>query len=1092
MESLLQTMVLAGLVLFALAGTPLALFALWRTRELGALRRRLAILEQRSDAARAAPPGRTTPAPATSPAARREPSTPDSIPAEMRRATPPATPGAPAPASERPGEAAGDSIPAEMRREAPLATPGAPATATERPGEAVGDSIRAEIRGETPAASKWDAEVEATPPAGGPTSSEGRGPGRGGGVTAGSAGVESERAQAPAAPAIEWERWVGVRGAAVLGGLAAALAVIFFFQHAVAEGWIRFTPTLRVLTGFAFGGGLLVGGELLRRRDVRMVPEALSGAGIVAFYASLWAAQQMYGLISPLVGFAGMAGVTVLCGILSVRRSSMLIATLGLLGGFATPLLIDTDLADPKRLFLYLFLLNLGLLAVARNRRWAGIAALGFLGSFAYQLLWLLASELHPAPGLAVVVFGAFGVLFVLAPVGSAFERSLLGRGITTAGLIFPLVSSGLLQASFGDHFLPVAGLLVSISAAAAWVGARQGRETLPLAAALGSAAVLAAWAASASRGELGAWEVVGSGVALAIPGAILMELERRRGTLGLDVASLAARAAGPALLAALVVGLTRDQDSTFWPWATGFALLSALTYRAWGAAGRGFGPVLAAVLAGIGWRLFAVHTLVAAEFGPRDAGLHAGWILSAVAALAAVAWRWKPGEGARAAWVAVAAFCIVQLGMALSPRRLWVDAWELRGVLGFVLALPIAWIARRQSSAVLVGLGALAATWALGRMPVRVAGDGLHPAALCAAFSALSVGVFLVLPLAPARRAPGWLPAWVAAATPLLWTWDLERMVTAAFGQGWLGTPRLAAAACAALLAWRAAGAGADWRHVRRAASTAAVVFGAFGAAFAIGHAPLLVAVALVGVGLAALWRHEALFGWKLGACAALALAALGTVVPLVVPGWVEHQPRAVFNALGYAHGVVLAALGVSAWLFAAVEEDRRLELEQRLPLRRPAFALTAAAAIAAGFASLNVLILDAFATTREIGYASPHAEGRDLALSIGWAVYALVLLGLGMARSAAAPRWASLALMVATLGKVFLVDLGELEGLHRVGSLLGLAAALLVVSLLYQRFVFRRPAGVRESGEAGARTAAPGSADAGQKSTGAHEENA
>jgi uncharacterized membrane protein len=44
-----------------------------------------------------------------------------------------------------------------------------------------------------------------------------------------------------------------------------------------------------------------------------------------------------------------------------------------------------------------------------------------------------------------------------------------------------------------------------------------------------------------------------------------------------------------------------------------------------------------------------------------------------------------------------------------------------------------------------------------------------------------------------------------------------------------------------------------------------------------------------------------------------------------------------------------------------------------------------------------------------------------------------------------------------LATIAKVFLYDLGELRGLHRVGSLVGLALALLSVSVLYQRLVFR-----------------------------------
>jgi uncharacterized membrane protein len=46
----------------------------------------------------------------------------------------------------------------------------------------------------------------------------------------------------------------------------------------------------------------------------------------------------------------------------------------------------------------------------------------------------------------------------------------------------------------------------------------------------------------------------------------------------------------------------------------------------------------------------------------------------------------------------------------------------------------------------------------------------------------------------------------------------------------------------------------------------------------------------------------------------------------------------------------------------------------------------------------------------------------------------------------------------MMVTIAKVFLYDLGELQDLYRVASLLGLAVSLILVSLAYQRFVLRR----------------------------------
>ena len=78
---------------------------------------------------------------------------------------------------------------------------------------------------------------------------------------------------------------------------------------------------------------------------------------------------------------------------------------------------------------------------------------------------------------------------------------------------------------------------------------------------------------------------------------------------------------------------------------------------------------------------------------------------------------------------------------------------------------------------------------------------------------------------------------------------------------------------------------------------------------------------------------------------------------------------------------------------------------------------------------------------------------------MSIAWALYAIVLLVLGVSKQRGGLRWASLVLLMLTIAKVFLFDLGHLEGLYRAASVFGLGVSLLLVSILYQRFVFRRP---------------------------------
>lgn len=78
--------------------------------------------------------------------------------------------------------------------------------------------------------------------------------------------------------------------------------------------------------------------------------------------------------------------------------------------------------------------------------------------------------------------------------------------------------------------------------------------------------------------------------------------------------------------------------------------------------------------------------------------------------------------------------------------------------------------------------------------------------------------------------------------------------------------------------------------------------------------------------------------------------------------------------------------------------------------------------------------------------------------AYSAAWLVPGVGLLVAGTAWKDKIIRFASLALMVLTVGKVFLYDARELEGLLRVASFLGLGLSLLGLSWFYTRYVFIR----------------------------------
>jgi uncharacterized membrane protein len=98
------------------------------------------------------------------------------------------------------------------------------------------------------------------------------------------------------------------------------------------------------------------------------------------------------------------------------------------------------------------------------------------------------------------------------------------------------------------------------------------------------------------------------------------------------------------------------------------------------------------------------------------------------------------------------------------------------------------------------------------------------------------------------------------------------------------------------------------------------------------------------------------------------------------------------------------------------------------------------------------------AFAGTNiQLGLWKWPGDGELYAYSAVWIVFALALLALGIRWGSVVLRYASLAVLMVTVAKVFLIDMSGLTGLLRVASFLGLGLTLIAIGRVYQRFVLR-----------------------------------
>src|SRR5262249_30327145 len=155
------------------------------------------------------------------------------------------------------------------------------------------------------------------------------------------------------------------------------------------------------------------------------------------------AGHALWNLIPAPAALGLLALVTAAAVMLSIRRDSLFIAVLGLLGGFATPALLSTGENRPIPLFAYLLLLNVGLAWVAAKKGWSALTVMTVIFTAIYQWGWvqrfLTTSQLSLAMGIFLVLAltGVVAVVFAEPPWANGANRVVDHSGLAAA--VMPL-----------------------------------------------------------------------------------------------------------------------------------------------------------------------------------------------------------------------------------------------------------------------------------------------------------------------------------------------------------------------------------------------------------------------------------------------------------------------------------------------------------------------------------------------------------------------------------------------------------------------------------------------------------------------------
>ena len=187
----------------------------------------------------------------------------------------------------------------------------------------------------------------------------------------------------------------------------------------------------------------------------------------------------------------------------------------------------------------------------------------------------------------------------------------------------------------------------------------------------------------------------------------------------------------------------------------------------------------------------------------------------------------------------------------------------------------------------------------------------------------------------------------------------------------------------------------------------------------------------------------------------AALAIAGLTLAAIVLGLGLIENPLLTDEPVGGRFVNLILLGYGLPAVLAAV------LALVSRgvRPQHYSAGAAMTAVALALAYLSLEVARLYHGAVLTE----GPTTDAEQYTYSAIWLAFGVALLAAGVLLRSQAVRFASAAVVILTVLKVFLVDMHDLTGIYQGLSFIGLGIVLLGIGWLYQRLLFPRrvPAG-------------------------------
>jgi uncharacterized membrane protein len=881
----------------------------------------------------------------------------------------------------------------------------------------------------------------------------------------------------PAAAAINWEQFMGVKGFAWVGGLALFLGVAFFIKYSFDNNLVA--PELRMTLGFLAGLGLVAGGVVMSRKNFPALSQTLCATGVVVLYAVTFGCHALYHFkfFGPLPTFLLMALITVAAFLLAARMDALVVAILGMLGGFLTPVLLSTGEDNPLGLFGYIAILDTGLMLVALNRRWHFLAALAAAGTIFMEFGWadkFFESEKYFADNKILVALGVLAGFNILYLAANVLAKRRTQSNWWFAGGNLGLAAAAFAFTAFFFTFPPLAQrpvllfsfvfLIDLVVAGLVWLEA--GASVAQPAAGLAVFALMAIWTLGHLTNEL-LNAALAFYLIFALFHSALPAWLQKRGGHGPGVAARLNHCFPPLALLLVLAPIFQLQELSFLVWP--FVLLVDLLAIVLAVLTATLLPVLAVLvltLAATGAMIFKIP----ADFTglPESFFLLGGFAVFFAAASVWLVRRFKPDvfttgldisgdvktPESIAALLPMSSVVLPFLLLVMVTLRL--PLANPSPVFGLALLLVVMLLGLTRMFALywmpIAGLAstfAVECAWHFNRFDLS--GPNHVAPAVLLAWYLIFFGVFAVFPFVFfnkfAKASTPWAAAALAGPAQFLL---VHQLVKAAWPNGAMGLLP-AGFAIPGLLSLAVVAKRIPAANPARMAQLAwfggvALFFTTLVFPVQFDHEWITIGWALEGAALLWLFHRVPHPGLRLTGLGLLFTAFVRLAFNPAVLDYHTRSATPIFNWYLYSYGIVTIALFAGTRLLA--------------PPRHTVFQANMQAVLGSlgtvlGFLLLNIEIADYFsAPGSTLTFEFSGSFARDMTYSIAWALFALALLVYGILKKIPLARYAAMALLCVTLLKLFFHDLASLGQLYRIGAFVGVAIIAMVASFAYQKF--------------------------------------